>query len=177
MRFQKSKVEILQKTTPYHTNPRIKYNTFLPSPSLPQQIKTIPKTIISPKLKPWFTEKCKNIRETSSNSQEIQDKPLIGKPKQIQTTKGKKPNISSKKLKDPPGEPCLRRQILIQIQKYWEFLNKNYNQKHQRTNKSPLLRKTQKATNEKHITNPDCRSSVIYKKLLKSIQLNRNQRI
>ena len=45
----------------------------------------------------------KHDKRTSSNSQEIRDKPLIRKSKQIQT----KPDVSSKKLKDPLGEPSL----------------------------------------------------------------------
>ena len=46
-------------------------------------------------------------KSTSSNSQEIQDKPLIRKSKQIQTTKGKSP--THHQILDPPGEPSFRR--------------------------------------------------------------------
>ena len=66
MAFQKNKLEILQKTMPYHTNPRIKYKPIIHFTNTLIIIanKTIPKITIFPKSnKSWFTEECKNIRK------------------------------------------------------------------------------------------------------------------
>ena len=95
MEFQKSKQEILQKLCLSTLIPESNTNQEEPiihftNTLITIENKTIPKTTISQKHnKPWFIEDCKKHKRMSSNSQEIQDKPLIRKSKQIQTTKGK----------------------------------------------------------------------------------------
>ena len=68
--------------------------------------KTIPKTTISRKHKPWFTKECKNIRVHQATLRKSKPSSKnLNKYKQRRAKTRRK----SKKLKDPPGEPSFQR--------------------------------------------------------------------